>query len=214
MDEAIAAIAGGHVDDALALTPRFASRPSVFVGLLARMMQSSRDALILFVIDAVEREPSLMMRRFAGKTLLHFASGAGCLGVVESLLRLGADPSARDSGGHTPLYRVGTNAGRTPGRRSFGRWCHAGGDVNAHGGSHGRPAAYGREAGIHGDWEALLDCGAAAGQRYQGRRAPSTCLELPQERRCRGCYPNAAHSSESRRLSRLLVCNAVSTSIK
>jgi len=24
-----------------------------------------------------------MMRRFAGKTLLHFASGAGCLGVVE-----------------------------------------------------------------------------------------------------------------------------------
>ena len=62
MDETIAAIAGGDVDEALALTPRFASRPSVFVGLLARMMQSRRDALIRFVIDAVESDASLAAR--------------------------------------------------------------------------------------------------------------------------------------------------------
>src|SRR5471032_48562 len=53
LDECIAAIAGGNDEQALALTPHFASRPSVFVGLLARMMQSRRDTLIRFVIDAV-----------------------------------------------------------------------------------------------------------------------------------------------------------------
>jgi len=77
LDECIAAIAGGNVEEALALTPRFASRSSVFIGLLARMMQSRRDALILFVIDAVEREPALMIRRFAGKTLLLRRGGRG-----------------------------------------------------------------------------------------------------------------------------------------
>jgi len=33
------------------------------------MMQSHRHALILFVIDAVKKEPSIITRRFAGKTL-------------------------------------------------------------------------------------------------------------------------------------------------
>jgi truncated hemoglobin YjbI len=166
LDESIAAIAGGHVEEALALTPRFASRPAVFVGLLARMMQSRRDALILFVIDAVEREPSLMMRRFAGKTLLHFASGAGCLGVVKSLLRLGADPNTQDSDGHTPLYRVANECGSDAGPEIVRALVYAGGDVNAHGGvTRTTPLHMAARRGFLGIAQALLDCGAAAGAK-------------------------------------------------
>jgi hemoglobin len=162
LDEAIAAIAAGHVDEALALAPRFASRPSVFVGLLARMMQSRRDALIPFVIDAVERDPSVMMPRFAGRTLLHFASGAGCLAVVKSLLRLGADPNTQDSGGHTPLYRVANECGSDAGPEIVRALVHAGGDVNACGGvTRATPLHMAARRGFMGIAQALLDCGAA-----------------------------------------------------
>jgi len=166
LDETIAAIAVGHVEEALALAPQFASRPSVFVGLLARMMQSRRDALILFVIDAVEREPSVMVRRFSGKTLLHFASGAGCLGVVESLLRLGADPNTRDNGGHTPLYCVANECGSDVGPEIVRALVYAGGDVNACGGvTRTTPLHMAARRGFVGNAQALLDCGAATGAK-------------------------------------------------
>ena len=104
MDDAIAAITGNYDDEVLALALLVASRPSVFVGLLARMIQSGRAGLIRFVIDAIESEPSLAAHRFSGRTLLHFASGAGCLEVIALLLRLGTGPNAQNRGGHTPLY--------------------------------------------------------------------------------------------------------------
>jgi hypothetical protein len=166
LDEAVAAIAGGHVEEALSLTPRFASRPSVFVGLLARMMRSRRDALIQFVVDAIESDPSLMMRRFSGRTLLHFASGAGCLDVVESLLRLGADPNAQDSSGHTPLYRVANECGSDAGPAIVRALVNAGGDVNAHGGvMRTTPLHMAARRGFTGIAQALLDCGAVAGAK-------------------------------------------------
>jgi hemoglobin len=55
LDSVIAAIAECRDDETLALAPRFASRPSVFVGLLARMVRSGRARLIHFVIEAVPR---------------------------------------------------------------------------------------------------------------------------------------------------------------
>ena len=105
LDSAIAAIVEGRDDEALGFARRFASRPSVFVGLLARMVQSGRARLIHFVIDAAESDPSLATRRFAGTTLLHFAAGAGCLEVVALLLRLGVDQNIQGRG-RTPLYCV------------------------------------------------------------------------------------------------------------
>jgi truncated hemoglobin YjbI len=106
LDSVIAAIVEGRDDETLALAPRFASRPSVFVGLMVRMVQSGRARLIHFVIDVAQNDPSLAIQRFAGTTLLHFAAGAGCLELVVSLLRLGVDPDIQGRGDHTPLYCV------------------------------------------------------------------------------------------------------------
>jgi hemoglobin len=55
LDDAIGAIAVGHDHEALALAAQFATHPSVFVGLLARMVQSGRGELVRFAIDAVEK---------------------------------------------------------------------------------------------------------------------------------------------------------------
>src|SRR5947209_15862157 len=121
-------------DETLVLVPRFASRPSVFVGLLARMVQSGHARLIHFVIDAAENDPSLATRRFAGTTLLHFASGAGCLEVVALLLRLGVDPNIRGRGDHTPLYCVANECASETGAEVVRLLVRAGADVNACGG--------------------------------------------------------------------------------
>jgi len=161
LDDVVAAIAAGRDQEALALAPQVASRPSVFVGLLARMTQSGRAGLIHFVIDAVESEPSLAARRFSGKTLLHFASGAGCIELVALLLRLGTNPNMQDSGGHTPLYCVANQCGSETGPDVVQMLVRAGADVNAHGGVTRATAlhmaarrGYVEIAGV------LLDCGA------------------------------------------------------
>jgi Bacterial-like globin len=66
LDHAVAAIADGHDHEAMVLAPRFVSRPAVFVGVLARMIQSGRADLIRFVIDAVERDPATCNPPFRG----------------------------------------------------------------------------------------------------------------------------------------------------
>jgi riboflavin biosynthesis pyrimidine reductase len=134
LDTVIAAIVEGRDDETLALAPRFASRPSVFVGLLARMVQSGRARLIHFVIDAAESDPLLATRRFAGTTLLHFAAGAGCLEVVALLLRLGVDPNIQGRGDHTPLYCVANECASERGPEVVRALVRTGADVNACGG--------------------------------------------------------------------------------
>jgi truncated hemoglobin YjbI/ankyrin repeat protein len=162
LDDAIGAIAVGHDDEALALTNQFASRPSVFVGLLVRMVRSGRTGLIRFVVDAVESEPSLATRHFSGATLLHFAGGAGCFEVVALLLRLGTDPNIKDRGGHTPLYRVANECASETGPELVRELVRAGADVNADGGVTRATALHmAARRGYAGIAGALLDCGAA-----------------------------------------------------
>jgi len=105
LDGVIEEIASGDDGAVVAMAPQFGARPSVFVGLLARMAQTGRGALIRSVVDAVERDPDL------GRTLLDFAVGAGGVELVLLLPRLGTDPDLEDSGGHTPLYAVAYECG-------------------------------------------------------------------------------------------------------
>ena len=162
LDDVIGAIAAGHDHKALTLAPQVASRPSVFVGLLARMIQSRRTGLIRFVIDAVEREPSLVARRFSGRTLLHFACGAGCFDVVALLLRLGTDPNIQDRGGHTPLYSVANECASGKGPEIVQMLVRAGADVNACGGITRTTALHmAARRGYVEISRALLDWGAA-----------------------------------------------------
>lgn len=166
LDDAIGAIATGQDEEALGLACQFASRPSVFVGLLARMVQSGRAALIGFVNEAVKREPSLATQLFSGKTLLHFAAGAGCLEVVTPLLSLGTNPNILDRGRHTPLYCVanecGPDAGPDAGREVVRALVKAGADVDACGGVTRATALHmAARRGFVEIARALLDCGAA-----------------------------------------------------
>ena len=161
LDSVVAVIVAGRDDETLALAPRFASRPSVFVGVLARMVQSGRARLIHFVIDAAENDPSLATQRFAGTTLLHFAAGAGCLEVVASLLRLGVDQNLQGRG-RTPLYCVANECAGDTGPEVVRALVRAGADVNAYSGVTRATALHAAARRGHVEIaRALLDSGAA-----------------------------------------------------
>jgi hemoglobin len=162
LDDIISAIAAGQDDEVLARVPPFASRPSVFVGLLVRMMQSGQARLLGFVMYEMEREPSLATRRFAGRTILHFACGAGCLDVVRLVLKMGADPNIEDRGGHTPLYCVANECAAESGAEIVRTLVRAGAKVNACGGVTKATALHmAARRGFVEIARALVDCGAA-----------------------------------------------------
>jgi truncated hemoglobin YjbI len=162
LDNIISAIAAGHDREAIALSPSFLARPAVFVGLLARMVQCGRSGLIHYVIAAVLSEPSLVPRRFAGKTLLHFACGAGCIEVAALLLRIGASPNTQDRSGHTPLYSVANECAVKTGPTIVRMLVRAGADVNECGGVTRATALHmAARRGYTAIIDALLDCGAA-----------------------------------------------------
>jgi hemoglobin len=166
LDDTIAAIEAGLDDKVTVLAPRFVSRPAVFVGLLARMLKSGRSRLIDFVVAAMERDASLATRRYGGRTLLHYAAGAGCREVVESLLRHGAAPDIPDSGGHTPLYRLANECASETGSEVLLTLVRAGADVNARNGSTRATALHmAARRGYADIARALLDCGAAIDAR-------------------------------------------------
>ncbi len=161
LDDAVGAIAAGREEEALALAPRFADRPAVFVGLLARMAGSGRAAWVRFVVRAVEGDPGLQARRFGGRTLLHFAAGAGCLEVVEALLRVGAEAEEQDAGGHTALYRVANECGSAAGAEVVRVLARAGADVRAAGGvTRATPLHMAARRGHVEIARALIECGA------------------------------------------------------
>jgi hemoglobin len=166
LDDVIDALAGGREKEALALAPRFAPRPSVFVGLLSRMLKSGRAGLIRFVMDAAEHEPTLTTRCFSGRTLLHFASGAGCVEVVALLLRLGTNPDVLERGGHTPLYCVANECASETGPLVVRLLLGAGADANACGGvTRATPLHMAARRGYVEIARALLDGGASVQAR-------------------------------------------------
>jgi hypothetical protein len=126
------------------------------------MVESRRSEWMPFVMDAIEREPSLATRRFSGSTLLHAACGAGCLELVEALLGLGTDPDILDRGGHTPLYALANQCASETGPELVRVLVRAGAGVNACGGvTRATPLHMAARRGYAGIAAALLDCGAA-----------------------------------------------------
>ena len=103
LDQLIDHLTNERDAEAIDLARQFESRPSVFVGILARMMEAGRAPLITFVLES-----DLIECRFNGRTLLHFAAGSGCLPVVQKLLANGVNPDVLDGGRHTALYRAST----------------------------------------------------------------------------------------------------------
>jgi hemoglobin len=161
LDDAVAAIASGRDREGIVLASQLRSRPVVFVGLLARMIQSGRASLMHFALDALENDPSLAARRFAGRTLLHISAGAGCEQVVSALLSLGTDPNIQDRGGHTPLYCVANECASETGSEIVRILVRAGADVTACGGVTRSTALHmAPRRGFVGIAAALLDCGA------------------------------------------------------
>lgn len=160
LDDVIAAIASARDEEAIASAPRFQSRPSVYVGLLARMVRTGRAGLIGFVHQALELDGYLITRRFAGRTLLHYAAAAGRPEIVTALLRLGTDPNVGDGGGHTPLYSVANECDSPAGGAIVRALVEAGADVNACGVSRVTALHMAARRENVEIARALLDCGA------------------------------------------------------
>lgn len=106
LEQLIAAIGNGHDLEAVSLSRQFVSRTSVFVGILAGMMEAGREPLVDFVLESIVDQDQVVAGRFNGRSLLHFAAGSGFVPIVRQLLLFGADPNTLDAGGHAPLYRV------------------------------------------------------------------------------------------------------------
>jgi hemoglobin len=71
----------------------------------ASLRTATRDRFI----SEVERDPSCVrLRGPRGQTLLHDAAMTGEAELAVVLIRLGADPDAKEAFGHTPLYRAST----------------------------------------------------------------------------------------------------------
>jgi hemoglobin len=162
LDRWIASIEQGREEEVLRDAAAFASRPSVFVGLLARMMRSRREMWTRYVMDAIEMQPSLRESRHFGRSVMHYACASGCTPVVERLLRLGMDPNQQDRGGHAPLYFVANECASETGPDVVRALAAAGADVNAATGAMRTTALH--MAARRGHVEiarALLQCGAS-----------------------------------------------------
>jgi truncated hemoglobin YjbI len=159
LDEAVAAV---RRDDAgIAGELAETCDRTVLPGLLALMIASGHPILLGYVREKLTRNPSLTQERYAGRTLLHAASAAGSLTMVELLLRLGADPNVTDGGGHTPLYSVGNECVTAGGGDVVRALVRAGAKVDARDGvKHCTALHMAARRGNVEVAEALLDCGA------------------------------------------------------
>ena len=159
LDEAVAAVRTGDAGVAVELAA--ACDRTVLPGLLGLMIGSGNAILLDYVRERLTRDPSLTQERYAGRTLLHAASAAGSLTMVELLLRLGADPNVMDGGGHTPLYSVGNECATAGGAEVVRALVRGGAKVDARDGvKHCTALHMAARRGNVEIAEALLDCGA------------------------------------------------------
>lgn len=90
------------------LQNRFARSPAVHASVLALAAKSKTPVLREYVNDQLRAHPSLVHERYKyGRTLLHDASAAGDVSLVEQLLDMGAGKSGGDVRAQSPLYCVG-----------------------------------------------------------------------------------------------------------
>ena len=167
LDEATACVRNGEAERAIALAEsgilrdRFKLDRSVLTGFLATMIGSRDAAMLNFVQRKLEDDPGLAGQRYAGRTLLHVASGHGNLSMVKLLLRLGADPNAKDGGDHTPLYSLANGCRDSEGGSVVRTLVQAGAYVNAaDGAKHCTALHMAARRGNVEIAEALLDCEA------------------------------------------------------
>jgi truncated hemoglobin YjbI len=166
LDTLVEDILAGRDADVLRSFREFAARPSLFVGILSRMLQTGRPALKSAVAEAIEQDPTLGSRRHAGRTLLHFAAGAGSLEIVAQLLRKGVDANVLDAGNHTPLYRLANECSSDTGPEIVKMLLAGGADVNHCAGvTRATPLHMAARRGFAGIAKALLDSGAALNAR-------------------------------------------------
>jgi ankyrin repeat protein/truncated hemoglobin YjbI len=167
LDDAVAAVRNGESERAIAaaessiLRTRFERQPSLLAGLLAMMMGSRNAAMLRFARGKLTANPAIVRERYAGRTLLHEASAQGNLTMVKLLLRLGADPNAKDGGGHTPLYSVANECRESEGGSVVRALAQGGANVSANDGvKHCTALHMAARRGNLEIAEALLDCGA------------------------------------------------------
>jgi hemoglobin len=164
LDEAVATIRAGNAAGAIRLIETSALKScgrSVHCGLISLMVRRPPDGLLDYVRTRLGDDPALAQERYAGRTLLHDAAGAGNLAGVELLLSLGADPNTQDGGGHTPLYSVGNECAVAGGGMVVLALVRAGGAVDAHAGvKKCTPLHMAARRGNEEVARALLDCSA------------------------------------------------------
>ncbi len=144
-------------------------------------------------ISEVERDQSCVrLLGLRGQTLLHEAALAGDAELAAVLIRLGADPDAKEAEGHTPLYRASTGEVARV-LLSAG----AAADV-ASGPTQGAPLHQAARRGCVSIAEALLDLGAtidvrdAKGQTPLRRAVNCRHLQVVRLLVRRGADPHAA----------------------
>lgn len=167
LDDAVAAIRRGEAERAIAamessiLRTRFQRDRSSLAGVLALMMKSRDPHLLSYVAERLTNDPALVRERYAGRTLLHEASGQGNLTIVELLLRIGADPNVKTTMSHTPLYCLSNEYKGSEGGNVVRVLVRAGANVNACDGvKRCTPLHMAARRGSPDIAEALLDCGA------------------------------------------------------
>jgi ankyrin repeat protein len=117
--------------------------------------------MLNYVQEILTRDAALLQEHYAGRTLLHEAAAAGTLAILELLLSFGADPNAKDGGGHTPLYSVGNECAVTGSADIVRALIRAGAKVDANDGvKHCTALHMAARRGNVEVAEALLDCGA------------------------------------------------------